>query len=272
MRISNFPIWADVKQEYVQLRHDGIRRDEATQKLILKYKDELTRGEEDDGILFWIGLADAQYALHELEEQTIKKALIALDMIASGDWNITSGDIQRRRKWYASGPMPEYIAKRRTKKFRCSWKIGDTFAYTIPGNEVATSGYSGKTILFRKVDEVELWDHRVLPIVTASLWDEPTLPKCTEDFERALLLKLAKSRDSDVPPRYVYRVELLFRNVQQLNKIPLIYVGNFPDISLPFDEKVITYEGYMEKLPLERIEINCCYFIRNHDYFSEENC
>jgi hypothetical protein len=36
---------------------------------------------------------------------------------------------------------------------------------------------------------------------------------------------------------------------------------------MPEDEAVITYVGFMKKLALNLIDISCCHYCRNHDYY-----
>ena len=62
MRISDFELIHEVKEQYISLRRSQNDRATAVEKLIAEYRDELTIGYEDDGLLFWVGLADAQYA------------------------------------------------------------------------------------------------------------------------------------------------------------------------------------------------------------------
>ena len=128
MRITGFSILYDLKTEYPQLRREGCSREEAVNTLMERYNAELTTGAEDDGLLFWVGLADAQYQLKELSEEVAGKALDALAQIRKTDWDVCPGDLDRREKRYAEAPMPERkVGKPRT--FCCNWQIGDTYAW-----------------------------------------------------------------------------------------------------------------------------------------------
>jgi len=60
MRITEFPLCAEVKEEYIKLRKSGKNRASSVTQMKEHYADEITSGAEDDGLLFWIGLADSR--------------------------------------------------------------------------------------------------------------------------------------------------------------------------------------------------------------------
>lgn len=79
MRIGNFPLLDDIKKEYRELRLSGKGRQEAVEEMKKSYRNELTLGQDDDGLLFWVGLADGQYAGKELETEVAEQGRIALE-------------------------------------------------------------------------------------------------------------------------------------------------------------------------------------------------
>lgn len=264
MRITDFPLIDEVKEEYVELRQNGIARDDAVASLKHSYRHEIDRGAEDDGILFWIGLADAQYMLKELSEEVARQGFIAIDQIGKTDWQITPGDLNRRRERYAKAPMPERKKVNKPKRYRCSWLMGDTFAYQLFGEEAEQFGLVGRYVLFRKVSEVEAWNGAIEPVVTVTMWDESPLPTTTEEFQRLPILKLANGRHEIPKDQFIYRTEMLIDNEKMLKQLNLQYLGNFQDVAMPKDEAVIEYEGFMKKLALNLIDKSCCYYWRNH--------
>ena len=60
MKLTDFPLYSEVKEEYLELRKIGKGRADVLKEMQVSYADELQLGAEDDALLFWIGLADAQ--------------------------------------------------------------------------------------------------------------------------------------------------------------------------------------------------------------------
>lgn len=261
VRMTEFPVLEEIKDEYVKLRQEGNDRVAAVQKLMESYKYELEDPEEDDAQLFWIGLADAQYCRKELEGNIAQKALKALNVIASYDWDICPGDLNRRREHYAKAPMPERKAGKPRPKFRCEWKIGDTFAYQLTSQEAKDLGIFGKYMLLRKVSELECGDGSSSPIVTISLWSKDALPRNAEEFMSVPLLKLCNGGRNFSPEyNYEYRTEIVIKSRKQLTSTPLLFVGNFPNLPMPSDEIVFTRPGDVLMLFLEMAEQKMCLY------------
>jgi hypothetical protein len=267
MRIKDLPLVEEIKQEYITLRIYGVGREDAVRELMLRYASELTLSPEDDGLVFWIGIADAQNALKELSKEVSEQGLYALQQIVQGEWNVAAIDLKRRTEWYGKAPRPEKKRIRAPKKFRCSWKIGDTFAYQLQGQDAEEFGLSGRYVLFRKVSEVTESNGAVVPIVTVTAWDDAPLPATSEEFMRLPILKLDNGRAHTPKDKFIYRTEMLIDSEKMLKQLNLQYLGNFPDVVMPEDEAVITYVGFMKKLALNLIDISCCHYCRNHDYY-----
>lgn len=267
MRITDFPMLMEVKDAYICLRKEGKCRDDATRILVENYSDELDMGADDDAFLFWVGLADGQYARKELSTEVAQQALSALSGIEQTDWDVTRGDIQRRRNRYAEAPMPERKVGKPKKKFRCTWSIGDTFAYLFSGADAVEAGLSGKYALLRKVADVEYEDGSILPALSISIWPSLPFPEDNTGFQSVPILKINADRMGIPYGMYEYRALLMIRNKKQLDSIPLRYVGNF-DMRMPTDEAVYDYAGYMTMLLPERFEKNLCIYWKMHNYYS----
>lgn len=267
MRITDYPILYEIKEEYVSIRKGGAGRDQAEEELIARYHDELTSGAEDDGLLFWVGLADAQYSLRELSVRVASMGMQALKSIEDAHWEVTPGDIERRKTRYASAPMPEKKKFGPSRKFRCEWKIGDTFAYQMTGPNAEEYGLTGKYMLFRKVDEMEFDGGYLFPIMTVSYWDKEELPATTAEFLSVPMLKLDNCRLGVPKHLFEYRVEFIVKNKRQLENLNLRYLGNFADVPMPEDEAIIDIQGAVKMVVLERLDINCCYYWRNHPIY-----
>ena len=235
MRITYFEILSDLKKEYADLRQDGTSRNDAVQVLMERYSNELTTGAADDGLLFWVGLADAQYALKELSAEVAAQGLAALNRLETAIPEITPGDLQRRRNQYGCAPMPERAQVRKPRRFRCQWQIGDTFAYQMTGPEAEASGIAGDYVLLRKVDEVENVG-RIVPVVTLTHWKESQLPTNAVEFQRVPILRLSRGRLDSPASTYEYRTEILFTREKQVRDLQLQYLGNFADVPMPMNE------------------------------------
>lgn len=266
MRIPDFPLITDIKQEYCRLRQEGNSRDATTELLKQSFSAEITTGAEDDGLLFWIGMADAQYALKELSESVSYQGLNALEKLQHMG-PISASDIAIRKQHYMAAPMPERKAVRKPKKYRCCWNIGDTFAYQLSGAEAEALGLSGHYMLFRKVDALEFEDGRLLPVVTLTHWKELPLPTNSSEFQQAPVLKLSRGRLGLPISQYEYRAELIIQNIRQVQDLPLEYLGNFPDIQTPDDEVIVRHSGEILMISPKYLTRDCCAYWRHHCYY-----
>lgn len=243
MRMTELPVLDEVKAEYTEHRYNGLNREEAVQALMESYESELEYGEEDDAMLFWIGLADVQYSHKELTEEVAEKAMQALDSDIMVEWGIAQGDINRRKEHYKLAPMPEKKFGKRQPKFRCQWKIGDTFAYQMHSEEAKELGIDGKYMLLRKVSEIDFCG-RIIPIVTVTLWDQTPFPSNDEAFAKVPILKLFPGGRCFSPKdKYEYRTEIIIKHKKQLEKLALVFVGNFKKIQMPNDEIIFKDAG-----------------------------
>lgn len=262
MRITDYPLVFEVRDEYVELRRKGSSRDDAVQQLVAEYADELTTGAEDDGLQFWVGLADGQYQRKELQSDVAEKALAALEALAMPEFEITPGDILRRQERYAQAPMPERKVGKPRKKFHCTWSVDDVYAYRMTGEEAEGLGIRGKYMLMQMTREMELWDQRVVPVVVFSVWDDLPLPSSMEELCRAPLLRIMNGRFFTPKDVFEYEAEFIIKNEKQLAETPLIYVGNFPDYYLPEDMLCLRESGNATMMELKTLEADLCLFYR----------
>lgn len=270
MRLSDYPMITEVKESYIDYRECGLTRSEATDTLVQEYHHEIVAGRDDDGVLFWIGLADGQFHCKEITQDVAEKGSRALEQVGHIDPDnaIAPVDIKRRKAWYAQAPMPERVIRKR-KKYRCEWEVGDTFAYKVSGEEARNLGIEETFFLFRKVDAIEFGDGRLLPIVTITKWDLPDLPKTAEVFQTAPLLKISSGgRCGSSPEKFEYRAEILFRSRKQIESLKLQYLGNFKDVLLPADEIIFTNAAYLTMMLPEQLDHECCLFWKSHLYCS----
>lgn len=271
MRITDYPVLEEILDEYRDLRRSGHSRTESEQILIEHYYPELDCGSEDDALLFWVGLADAQYALKELSESVSQKAKSALDKLAKPEFEITPGDLERRRKRYSS-PMPERKSFGQPRKFRCAWNIGDTFAYRIGGSRAHEMGIDGKFMLVRKVHELECYDGKIRPVVTMSIWDREEMPQNADEFASVPMLKIWGDYANKCKSGFLYRAQLLFSRKKQTE--PFVFVGNFMDVAMPDDEIVVHDSIATPMADIRNLDnMSCLYWSLHQQYtaFIENN-
>lgn len=260
MKLTDFPIIAEIKETYLKYRKSGYSRDDAVAQLQSAYESEIKYGSEDDAVFFWIGLADAQYSFKELSEEVAMRGMVAINVIEQADLQVAPEDFYRRRERYACAPMPERTRFSKSKKFRCGWNIGDTFAYQLSGAGAKSCGLEGRYILIRKVDEFEFGDGKLFPVVTFTMWDDTPLPQNAEEFQRLPMLKLVCGRLGLSKSLYEYRAEIIVSSKRKLNALSLVYLGNFQKILMPADEVIIPHPGAVMMVSLDRLEWHCCNF------------
>lgn len=269
MRITNLPLVQEVRNEYLELRKDGIGRADAVLEMQQRYKNELAYGAEDDGLLFWVGLGDAQYSAKELTLDVACKATHALRKITSTDWGVSQGDIDRRLAHYQQAPQPEKKFGKAKAKFRCNWEIGDTFAYKI--SEISEYEMDQTTyILLRKVSDMEFGDGSLYPVVTLSLWKHHWLPKDADDFSSVPNLRLNRNRYLLPEGLYEYRAELIIPSQRKLAKVPLIYLGCFADVPSPADEGIVNHPAKMTMLLLDCLDRDLPLYIKLSKLYAQE--
>lgn len=266
MRITDFPLLMNVKDEYLQTRNSGNSREQATSEILRRYSDEITLGSEDDGPLVWIGLADGQYANRELTTDISEKAVAALDFLEQGPWHITQGDIRHRKENYSRAPMPEKRIGKPCPKFHCTWAVGDTFAYWLNG----FTGTEAPWLLLQKVSETEWSDGSLFPVVYLSLWEKEELPHTEEDYRSAPLLKVNRGRFCLPQTYHEYRTAILIKNKKQLAALSLAYIGSFRPVEQPEDEVIIENAAMMTLTPLEFFARNMQIYIKRSCHFNSE--
>ena len=270
MRITYFELINEVKEAYTKLRREGTSRAESVQILQEQYYDELTIGAEDDGILFWIGLADGQYALKELSLEVSNMGRITLNQLVSCVPELARVDVQKRNERYACAPMPERKHIPTPKRFRCQWEIGDTFAYRLRGPDAEQYGFANEYVVLRKVDELEQGDGRLWPVVTVTHWPDANLPLTEADFQKVPLLKLSSGRMFSAKGTYEYRLEIMFTNRKQLEQLDMQYLGNFKNVPMPEDEFYPRVPGEVLMILPKSFDLELGYYCSLKTYFDSQ--
>ena len=271
MRMTDFPLITEVAEAYIYARNSGLTRDEATQKLMLDYQTEITVGSEDDGILFWIGLADGQYKRKELSIEIAERGLEALARFESMVQFVVPNDIARRRTNYSRAPMPERTVRRSNSIFRCKWKVGDVFCFPLNGHCSQDYGLIGKFALLRKIADVEFGDGRLFPVVTLHIWEKPNPPQSANEIYHLPPLIVNGGPKGMRNGRFEYRVELLIKNDKEIEDSTLRYLGNAPDYTMPENEIVFVNAEDMVMIHLYQFELRFCGKYKVNQFFVQGN-
>ncbi len=269
MRMSEFPVLLEIKDEYIRHRQEGCDRATATQKVMDSYKQEIHHYADDDGLFVWIGLADAQFYRKELTVEIAAKATEAIDILSTYDWDICPGDLKRKKDNYARAPMPERKVGKPRPPFQCPWEIGDTFAYRLSGPDAESCGIAGQYALLRKVGDLDCGHGAIHPVVTVTIWKKEPFPTSSSEFASVPILKLqAGGRQFSPRDKFEYRTELVIKTKKQLAGLSLTYLGNFPDVPMPEDEIIFTEAGVMLMILPEKIDYKLAIYYRNNQKFT----
>ena len=154
---------SDVKEEYIDLLKQGIENEEATNRLIEGYDTE----DEEEGPIFWFALANIQWEYGRLLENVKKQALYYIESgIELERWEEDKKLYEKRKEVLKeleeklNSPMPKEKRIVKHKIYKCTWNIGDVYAYKIKENEE----YMGKYIVMIKVGE-EYGKYDIWPVV-----------------------------------------------------------------------------------------------------------
>ncbi len=270
MQFSNFPFYHEVAKEYASSRRENISRDEVVAQLKTSHTDAISIGMEDDGIIFYIALADAQFKLRELSSEVALAAQKALDLEEKyHNLSISQKEISKRRTNYAAAPMPENVKIRAKKDFQCKWNTGDTFAYRLSGDKAEQLNIAGFWIIIRTVGQQQFTSHQVFPIVTLSIWKSHQKPTNEINPSQLPLLRLASGRMFAPANTYEYRALLLLKSQKQVDNLNLHYLGNWGHIVMPNDEVVFSKSGETYMILSETLDSDLCICYRNDMYYTQ---
>ena len=123
----------DIRGIYKELLGDGISPSDATDRILIEWKDSFNDPYEESVI--WLALAVTQWNLGCLEERVKDKAI---DIVSSGsDLNRWEGEDREKRKKVLEktkaqleSPQPEAKKIRKTFRDHCDRKVGELVAYS----------------------------------------------------------------------------------------------------------------------------------------------
>lgn len=177
---------ADVRHEWREALLEGLSEDAATVRLLATYRSDLD--DQDDGPLFWLGLAAAQAETGRLQPEVRDRALAIID---AGDhlhrWEQTTSLAKQRSKALhrlaakLRAPQKPPVALRRPRPRVSPLELGDV---------VHVRGESGKSDgMFVVVDHADGWPPGSTDAVLATLlWTGGPLPSREEMVSLPLVL------------------------------------------------------------------------------------
>lgn len=162
---------SDIKILYTEYLKQGKSNQEAYDE-IMSYGKEYME-DEDEAPLFWYALADTQWSLGRLMPE-VKES--ALQWIAQGGglklWEESkkgsvgwAKTLEKLKEKLLSEMPPEKKFRKPAQFEHNPWEIGDVYAYQFHTDIAEERGLNGKYILFRKVDNYNMYLEQVVSVV-----------------------------------------------------------------------------------------------------------
>jgi hypothetical protein len=238
----------DIKTDYIKFLKEGKTNQEAYN--ILTEENQMIINDVEDGPVFWFALADTQWKLGRLmpfvKEQALKYIEEGIDLHKWKEWG--SPFLKRRIKvldqlkdrlmstMTAEKKVPTY------KYYKCSWNIGDTYAYRLESEYAKLNNLYGHYIIIYKFDEYPQKkgnDYDVFPYVYTKVTKNSELPQTLDEVNNDCTFV----RYLYNPPTrlFEYRTINILDSLKILKK--MTYIGNFI-IDFPKDELIKKDNGY----------------------------
>ena len=226
----------DVRDNYKEKLKDGKDNQQALKEILKDYA--WIEEDDDERPLFWMALADTLWNLGrltlEVKEEAIKEIGKGADLERWKNEG-TKKEYENRKKELEAlkekleRPMPPEKKIAKYNQTSCEWKMWDTYAYLLDGEEATRLGYNGRYLIFRKVDE-EMWGKKLEPIVYVQITKDNTLPKGKKELEQLEYVVL--SNVGNVRHEYV----AMLLNVTKSQFRQFKYIGNFKELKTPEDD------------------------------------
>lgn len=223
----------EVRTYYIDLLHKGATGSNATKATIDRF-DALINDEED-GVLFWIALADTQWDYGRLEKAVKEKALICIKKeLASTRW--TDADKIKKRKTVLEGllkkllrPQPAEKKINTYKLFNCTWNKGDVFAYRFSGTYAEKKNMKGRYVYFVVVDKMTWHPGHIIPVVYVYWIVSDSIMTLEEVVKNQLLpqfyLPSVYERDKSI--KKLFRLSIITKSAKTIPDKQLKFLGNY---------------------------------------------
>lgn len=175
----------DVKDQFEELLRQGNNVEQITEHLIAKSACLLN--DPNETVFFWLALADTQWNCGVLVSPVKEKALQCIDKAKNAGFLLLTQLDQTmldklREKLLSPFPLPQMHKQR--KLYRCSWSIGDVYAYRLESDLAKEKGLYRRYLLIQKVDE-RIWSPgHIVPIVYVKITENDSIPISMEEYNQ----------------------------------------------------------------------------------------
>lgn len=230
----------DVKDEFLNHLKCGRDEFEATELMIKENQEMIS--DYDDGVIFWLTLADTQWNYGRLLPIVKEEALKILndkDEKKSFE-NIIIGRNEKRKKVIQefrekiNSPIPEKKKIKLYKYFKTTWKHGDTFSYEIDTDYSKELDLYGHHLIFYTLHHdfvTKGEDGDFFPIVYIKITSNMKRPGNIEELNSCSFVKTGKFKKSGLSS---FRRLVFTSSRIKLKKLD--YIGNFV-IEYPDNER-----------------------------------
>ena len=243
---------SDIRGDYVDLLRRGNSNEEALKKLMEKDGDCI--GIEEEEPLFWYALADTLWNYGRLTPEVKEKALYFLDHpeaeLARWEddggkyveaWTRTLGKL--KTKLLSPQPPEKKVSKYRL--YKCTWQIGDVYAYRLESEYSKEKGFYGKYIIFQKVGETDWWPGHIIPLVIVYRWIGEEVPQKEDIVQMPVLNQFFPSVLKNYPDETGALAALICQSKRGIPAKQLKFMGNMPVDEARFgDRKIQDYIGW----------------------------
>lgn len=270
MNLYDIDIAQDIKYEFENLIRQGNSCKNSTNIIISKYRDEIM--DLEDGIIFWLALADIQWELGCLLPEIKKKAIEIIDSgIYLEIWQTQDPNLEEKWKQNLQNlkerlNSPYHTKKRKSKSklYQCDWENGDVFAYRLENALAKEKNLYGRYVLIQKVGETAWHPGHIIPIVRVKITPNCELPVSEKTFDKLEYIRVFSEKydifcEEFTPTKEVFSEEEFLLEVEKIktqlpfdeyNLLPIFqlkliitspkdvplkfkFVGNFQHIQLP---------------------------------------
>lgn len=291
----------EIRDYYKEQLKRGKREEEITRELVEEYESLLS--DTDDAPVFWFALADTQWNLGRLEDTVKRNALYYIQNCSDRKrWKSENPEKAKKReqvleklKEKLMTPQPEKKKISIYKLYRCEWKLGDVYAYSLDSECAKEKGLDHRYFLFHKVGEATYYPGHVIPIVRVKITKDQELPKNAAEFDKLEYVQTAVDKNEEgvsllrgtcflngnavceyVTDEFgflpIYRLELINTSKKAIPE-KLLYVGNFKGIHAPqleFVPEDISLPVFLWKFfdPI-MIDRYCGYNLRQYEIYKK---
>ncbi|MBR5323080.1 MAG: DUF4259 domain-containing protein [Clostridia bacterium] len=185
----------DIRDEYTEKIKRGKDSEEATNEMIAENQEIFSY--PDDEALFWLSLADTQWEYGRLLQNVKDMALLWINKIKDiEEISVQKDEIDKLHSKLLS-PQPPIKKFRKSRLYKCEWKIGDVFAYKLESELAKEKGLLGRYLLIQKVDE-DIWHPgHIIPIVYVKITNDEKIPTNIEEYNQLEYIQISFTKYSD---------------------------------------------------------------------------